>query len=198
MELREALSQISEIRAQLHRTQVFSGYRSLPVAITSLLALVTAVLQATWLPQGDARALDLWLAYAGFSALICGADLAASCIVRGRHFRQQALFVVSQFAPTLAAGLALTLVLRPMDATVHALLPGIWILLFSLGIFSAAPHLPRGLRWVSLFYLAAGSCILLSARANGLPSPESLGLTFACGQAAVAIVLHNDRRTRGS
>ena len=39
MELREALTQISEIRRQMARTEVFRGYRAMPVAFSGLLAL---------------------------------------------------------------------------------------------------------------------------------------------------------------
>ena len=51
MELREALTQITEIRLQLARTEVFRGYRAMPVAFSGLLALTTAGFQAVWLPE---------------------------------------------------------------------------------------------------------------------------------------------------
>ena len=51
MELREALTQISEIRLQLARTEVFRGLRALPVAMSGLLALAAAGFQAAWLPR---------------------------------------------------------------------------------------------------------------------------------------------------
>jgi len=46
MELREALGQISEIRAQMSRTQSFGGFRSLTVGFSGVLGLVAAVFQA--------------------------------------------------------------------------------------------------------------------------------------------------------
>ena len=42
MELREALSQISEIRQQMARSEVFRGLRSVPVAFSGLLAWAAA------------------------------------------------------------------------------------------------------------------------------------------------------------
>ena len=36
-----------------------------------------------------------------------------------------------------------------------------WALLFSLGLFSCRPYLPRGIGWVALFYLLAGGGLLL-------------------------------------
>ena len=45
MELREALSQISEIRQRMAGTEVFRGYRSLPIALSGLLAIVGTFVQ---------------------------------------------------------------------------------------------------------------------------------------------------------
>ena len=45
MELREALCQITEIRRQMARSEVFRGYRSLTVGSSGLLALLAAGVQ---------------------------------------------------------------------------------------------------------------------------------------------------------
>ena len=46
MELREALTQIAEIRRQMAKSDVFRGYRSAPVAVSGVLALGAAVVQS--------------------------------------------------------------------------------------------------------------------------------------------------------
>ena len=64
MELDEALSQIAEIRHQMARTEVFRGYRALPVAFSGVLAISAAVVQAVWLPNPTERIgayLGLWV-----------------------------------------------------------------------------------------------------------------------------------------
>ncbi len=189
MELNKAISQISEIHAQVLRSEVFRGYRALPMAITSCLAAVTAVLQATLLkPATLEEGLWLWIGYAAVCGAICGADLLAHCWIRGRHFREQAVLVVSQFVPALVAGIVVTAVLMP-PAEGGTLLPGLWALIFALGIFSSLPYLPRALVWVAAFYLVAGGLILWSAGSDAVPIHWSLGATFMLGQAAVASVL---------
>ena len=45
MELRDALTQITEIRLQLARTEVFRGYRAMPVAFSGGVAVLAAVIQ---------------------------------------------------------------------------------------------------------------------------------------------------------
>src|SRR5436305_12699283 len=71
MELRDALTQISEIRRQMARTEVFRGYRAVPVAFSGLLALAAAALQAAWIAdpaEQMAAYLALWVGAAGVGA----------------------------------------------------------------------------------------------------------------------------------
>ena len=46
MELREALTQITEIRLQMARTEVFRGYRAMPAAFSGVVALAAGLIQA--------------------------------------------------------------------------------------------------------------------------------------------------------
>jgi hypothetical protein len=109
--------------------------------------------------------------------------------VRGRRFRQQAVFVVSQFVPALVAGMVVTAALA-MVPEMRPLLPGLWTMLYALGIFASLPYLPRALAWVAGFYMVAGSYLLWSSIDTPALSPWSMGLTFGFGQAAIAFVLH--------
>ena len=83
MELHDALTQISEIRQQMARTQVFRGYRSVTVGFSGLLAFMAASMQHRIAPN---PALDfcpylfLWLSTAAISITV----IAIEMIVRGR------------------------------------------------------------------------------------------------------------------
>ncbi len=55
MELHEALTQITEIRSQLARTEVFRGYRAMPVAFSGCVAILGAVIQAVSITDPRAR-----------------------------------------------------------------------------------------------------------------------------------------------
>ena len=48
VELREALQQISDIRQQMARSEVFRGYRSLTVGFSGVLGLLAAAFQSQW------------------------------------------------------------------------------------------------------------------------------------------------------
>ena len=66
------MTQISEIRRQVARTELFRGYRALPVAFSGLIALVVAGFQELWLPDPAHNVpayLALWVGAALISVL---------------------------------------------------------------------------------------------------------------------------------
>ena len=72
MELREALTQITEIRLQLARTEVFRGYRAMPVAFSGVVALLAGLIQAATIadPMTQVGAyLSLWIGAAVVSGV---------------------------------------------------------------------------------------------------------------------------------
>ena len=60
-DLNDALTQISEIRRQMARGEVFRGYRAATTAFTGVLALAASIIQATWMPDTLAAYLIIWL-----------------------------------------------------------------------------------------------------------------------------------------
>src|SRR5947209_4479088 len=126
MELRDALTQISEIREQMARAEVFRGYRSVTVGFSGVVAFVAAALQPIVAPRPQERVqpyLVLWLSAAVISMVTVGIEM----YVRGRRSALQArvtLLAVELFLPCLVAGAAVTWVLmRYADASLW-MLPG--------------------------------------------------------------------------
>jgi hypothetical protein len=188
------LTQISEIRQQVARTEVFRGYRAVPVAFSGLLAFAAGVLQAIWLPDPAhhlSSYLALWIGAAGISALAAGTEM----VIRSRRSssllrREITWLAVEQFLPCLAAGGLLTAVLVAFARDSLWMLPGLWQILFSLGIFASYRLLPRAIFWVGMFYLATGIVCLILARGDAALSPWSMGLPFGLGQLLAAAVLY--------
>ncbi len=194
MDLREALTQISEIRRQVARTAVFRGYRAMPVAFSGFLALAAAGFQVLFIPEPLENVpayLTLWLGAAVVSALAAGVEM----VLRQRslasvHGRRIAWLAVEQFLPALVAGALLTFVLTFSAPESLWMLPGLWQILFSLGIFASYRLLPRPVFGVALFYLTTGVFSLLLARDNAALSPWAMGLPFGLGQLYAAAVLY--------
>ena len=67
-------------------------------------------------------------------------------------------------------------------------MPGLWQLLFSLGVFASFRLLPPATVWVALFYLASGT-VCLTLREAAL-SPWAMGVPFGAGQLLAAAILY--------
>jgi len=192
MELREALTQISEIRQRVAQTELFRGYRAVPVAFSGFLALATAAVQMLYLPypaDHPSAYLALWVGAAFVSLFATGLEI----FIHHRHARstmarELTWLALRQFAPCLAAGGLVLLAVITYAPDILWMMPGLWAMLFSLGIFASYRLLPRPTFWVALFYMIAGT-MLLTLREDAL-SPWAMGVPFAIGQFFSAAVLY--------
>jgi hypothetical protein len=194
MELREALTQITEIRLQLARTEVFRGYRAMPVAFSGVVAVSAAVVQAVTIADPTLQIVPyllLWIGAAIVSALAASLEM----MIRARNAstpmtRELTWLAVEQFCPALVAGALLTVVLVRAVPESLWMLPGLWQILFGLGIFASCRLLPRPTFWVGVFYLGTGLAVLGLARGEAALSPWTMGLPFGAGQVLAAAVLY--------
>lgn len=195
MELREALTQITEIRLQLARTEVFRGYRAMPVAFSGGIALVAGLIQVAWIADPMAEVgsyLTLWIGAAVVSAAAAGLEM----MIRARNAaspmtRELTWLALEQFCPSLVAGALLTIVLVRAVPESLWMLPGLWQVVYSLGIFASCRLLPRETFWVAAFYLVSGLTVLAVARGDAALSPWAMALPFGAGQLLAAAVLYS-------
>lgn len=201
MELRDALSQIAEIRARVAAAERFRGYRAVPVAITGLLAVLAATLQPLLLPtptESVSGYLWLWLGTAVVATAVAGSGIwLRHRRTADRLTKELTWLAVGQFAPCLIAGAVVTLVVLKYAPQHAALLPGLWQVFFSLGVFASFRLLPRAVVLVGVVYLLAGAVNLTLADGPHALSPLTMGLPFGFGQLLTAAVLYwNLERTR--
>ena len=194
MELRDALSQITEIRAQMARTETFRGYRAPTVGFSGVSAIAGAWVQTAWVPQPtqNIRAyLTLWIALAVLSVVVCGSEMAIRCRRAASPLtRQVTTLAAEQFVPCLVAGGLLTYAMVLYAAESVWMLPGLWSIVFSLGVFASCRLLPRWVFAVATYYLAAGIVALALARGDAALSPWAMAGTFGVGQLLAAAVLY--------
>lgn len=195
MELRDALTQITQIRQQMAASQTFRGYRAATTAFSALVALAAAYVQDRVLPERDRYSwhmLYLWLAAAMLSLLVVGSEM----IVRYRRSqsvlqRELTLVAVEQFVPCLVAGALMTFVLSHVtNQDSIFLLPGMWGILFSLGVFASRRVLPRGTFVVAAWYMLAGVLCLGLRWEPKFDFARQMALTFGGGQLLAAGVLY--------
>ena len=193
-ELQRALSEIHCIRSQVARGTEFRGYGPASIALSGLLALVVAALQSQWAVAHGRLALTDWIAVwagtAAFSVLLTGLDT----FVRARRVhvgfaREMIQSAAEQFLPTLAVGLLLTVVMTTVAPQECWMLPGLWELIFSLGVFASCRFLPKQMFAVGVWYLGAGLSCLAAGSSGRALSPWMMGIPFGVGQLLVALVL---------
>jgi hypothetical protein len=191
-DLDRALADITAIRSQLARGTEFRGYGPVTVAATGLLALVTAALQPLLVPDpayDSLHWLALWTGMALVAVVITGAEMIARTRRLHGGFADDMLYsAVEQFIPAGVAGTLLTVVFYRYLTDSLWMLPGLWQIVFALGVFASVRVLPRGIFVVGVWYLAAGLATL--AVSNSSPfSPLAMAGPFGIGQLLMAFVI---------
>ena len=194
-----ALEQIAEIHERLATSEVYRGWRPVPVACSGLIGLGAAAWQSRVAGSIDPWDFTAYWAAVGAIALVVGSaemiwHYAAHA---GERDRRRTRHVIGQLLPALAGGAIATVTFVRLSPSLAALLPGLWALLFGVGVFAARPFLPRAAVWVALFYFAAGAALMATADGLGARSPWTVGGTFGVGQLLGAIVLYfSEDKTR--
>ncbi|MGJ4888326.1 hypothetical protein [Bradyrhizobium sp. HKCCYLR20261] len=193
-DLDKALADIIAIRSQLAAGTAFRGYGPATMAVTSAVALVTASLQQVFLrdPTEDAPAFLLgWAVAALVSLTMIGIEMRARS--RRHHSGLADAMIhqaVEQFLPAGIAGVLLAVLMWKFAPEALWMLPGLWQILTSLGVFASVRSLPRTVALAGAFYFLAGFAVLLVGSASHALSPWTMGLPFAIGQALMAGILH--------
>jgi hypothetical protein len=194
MDLQEALTQISEIRQQVARSETFRGYRAAPVAFSGLVACLAGACQNTLVPVAQENLfayLGLWIGAALLSMLVTGLTMIWYCKQSTSSLsRTNTRLAVGQFLPSVVAGGLVTVVLFQHAAECLWMLPGLWSIFFSLGIFASYRLLPKATFWVGVFYMTAGVLCLVWAKDDFAFSPWAMGVPFGLGQFLSAGVLY--------
>lgn len=192
MDINEALTQISEIHRHLARSEVFRGYRSATTAFSGIVALCASALHAWVVPHTLDAYLWVWLTAATVSLIVVGAEMYVRCRRSQTSVqREMTMIAVEQFVPCLVAGGLLTYAMLHSGGHTLWMLPGLWAVLFGLGVFSSRRVLPRGTFLVGAWYLLSGIiCIVSSSQRQSSPSPWEMALCFGVGQFLAAFILY--------
>src|SRR5580700_8419059 len=145
-DLNRALGDISSIRRQVAQSTEFRGYGPATLATTSVFALAAAGAQALWVPDPSSHLhsyLGVWFATAVLSAAL----IALQTLNRARRMHsgmadEMIRMAVEQFLPAAGAGALVTVVLVRAAPDAVWMLPGLWQVIFSLGVFASCRFLP--------------------------------------------------------
>lgn len=194
MEIDDALKKISEIHGHLTKTELYRGFRAIPIALTGVTALVAAWLQPLVIGDASGRMFGrmfvlFWVVVAGLIALFVGVGILRNYLSeKSQVARRKTRAALGQLLPAVFAGAIVTVPIALSGGSVIAYLPGLWAIFISLGIFASRLYLPRNTGWIAAFYIVAGALLLLIADQGASLSPWGMGLTFGIGQIATSAV----------
>jgi hypothetical protein len=198
--LDQALEDIGSIRRQVARNTEFRGYGPVTLVSTGLMAVAAAGVQGTWLPDAAvhmAAYLTIWITTAVVSAALIGAEMyARTRRIHSGMADEMIRMAVEQFMPAAAVGGLLTLVLARTAPGAVWMLPGLWQVIFSLGVFSSCRFLPRPMALAGAWYLLTGLSALAMGEGRAL-TPWTMGVAYGVGQTIVAAILYFTRREQG-
>jgi hypothetical protein len=193
-ELDKALADIIAIRSQIAAGTAFRGYGPATMAATAGVALLTAILQSAFLDNPTSSPLTFffgWSLAALVSLIMIGVEMRARS---QRHHSGLADAMIHQavehFLPSFIAGVLLAAMLWKFAPETLWMLPGLWQILVSIGVFASVRSLPRSVAFAGAWYFVAGfTALLLSSQSHTL-SPWAMGLPFAIGQSLMATILY--------
>jgi drug/metabolite transporter superfamily protein YnfA len=191
-DLNRALGDISSIRRQMARSTQFRGYGPATLAGTGVFAIAAAGAQALWVPDPArhfAAYLGIWIA----TAVVSAALIATQMHARARRIHsgmadEMIGMAVEQFLPSAGAGALVTLVLARFVPGAMWMLPGLWQVIYSLGVFASCRFLTRSMIIAGAWYLLTGLVCLSLADGRAL-SPWAMGIPYGVGQMLVAAIL---------
>jgi hypothetical protein len=162
--------------------------------------VAAAVVQAARVadPAGHIRGyLTLWLATAVLSAGLAGVQMyTRTRRIHSGMSEEMIHLAVEQFLPAVGAGLLMTIVLALYVPDAVWMLPGLWQVIFSLGVFSSCRFLPKPMLAAGAWYLTTGLvCVALGG--DRALSPWAMAIPFGAGQMLVAGVLFFTKHEAG-
>ena len=191
-DLYQAIDDLSSIRRQMARSTEFRGYGPATLAGTAVFAVIAAGAQAFWVSDPASHIgsyLSIWIWTAFLSATL----IAVQMHTRSRRMHsgladEMIRMAVEQFLPSAVAGFFLTIVLARFVPSARWMLPGLWQIIFSLGVFSSCRFLPRPMIAAGAWYLFTGLVCIAFGGSRSL-SPWAMGVPFGAGQLLVAGIL---------
>jgi len=191
-DLNQALAEIKQIRSQVARDTQFRGYGPASITASGALALLVAAAQAHWMR--DRADFSMFAAVWFATAFASLAMVAVQTAVRARRVHsglalEMIQSAVEQFLPALIVGVLLTAVVMRAAPREVWMLPGLWQLLFSLGVFASCRFLPPQTFAVGVWYLVAGLATLVLQSGSRAMLPWTMGIPFGIGQLLVAAIM---------
>jgi len=189
----QALEDLAEIRSSLNKAETFRGYRSASILATALVAWIGCLLQSRWVnPESPALGdfLGVWIRIGLFCAVLSFGEVVFRYWRSGPMFRHMTRSAVGPMIPALMTGFALTVVMAGYAPDVGWILPGLWSIVFGLGVAASSRFLPKMVMVVACYFVVCGLLSIVLSTRGWAYSPWLMGVSFGGGQMLTAAILY--------
>lgn len=189
----QALQDLAEIRSSLNRAETFRGYRSASILATALMAWIGCLLQFRWVNPASPSLSDflgVWIRIAVFCAVLSFGEVVVRYWRSGPMFRHMTRSAVGPMIPALLTGFGLTLVIATYAQEIGWMLPGLWAIVFGLGVAASARFLPKPVMLVACYFVVCGLISIVLSTRGWAYSPWLMGVSFGGGQMLTAAILY--------
>jgi len=215
MNIHQALSEISEIKAQLDRTQSHRGFRSLAALLSAFAVVAMAIYLNRWATDVSvSQFVNAWVMVAAASMGFAATEMKVRATMgdANLHWKMHSN-LGRQLLPSLVVGAVMTFVFSGNQwpffneadpdqvspiASRHALLPAVWAMVYGLGIVACVQHLPDAARWVAVWFIVGGiACVMVEQHSMDRLNLQ-MAVLFGGGQVFLgAILFWNMERYHG-
>jgi hypothetical protein len=190
-DLNRVLVDIRSIRRQVAQTTEFRGYGPSTLSATAVFALLAGAAQSYWVPEPAAHPAEyvaVWLS----TGFVCAALIVTQMLTRATRLHsgmadQMIRMAVAQFLPAGMAGVILPFILLRVTHDVFWMLPGLWQIVFSLGVFASCRCLPRPMLLAGVWFFLSGFACMILGDGRSL-APAAMAGAYAVGMALVAAI----------
>lgn len=192
-DINRALADISDIHAQIATSRRFRGFGPGITAATGIFAMILGLAQHMWASTLFTFTTHLLLAWV-ILAIVCVALIGIEMFARarrlhGRFATGMTTNAIERFLPAGAAGAAISGILLLYAPNTMWILPGVWQVLLSVGLFAMLSTLPRAAVIVAAWYFLSGiACLIIASKTTAL-SPWLMAGPFFIGQSLMAAIL---------
>lgn len=192
MGIQEALEQLEEIHSHVHRSEVYRGYRSILTGVMGLVALAATLIQPHLVESGHPLTfVYFWLVVAMANFVLPMSQILFHYFAHEKGLeRRKTRLAVGQFLPCILAGAFLTFAVCKTDEAFIVFLPGLWAILFGMGVYASKPYLPGAVTWMAAFFFLGGVVLLALVPSGQSLSPWGMGLVFGLGLILGALILY--------
>jgi len=190
-DLNRALFDIRTIRRQVAQTTEFRGYGPLTLFATAAVAVAGGAIQAYLLPEPASHPVEyvaLWLSVGVVSAgLIVTQMMTRANRLHSGMADEMIRVAVAQFVPAAMVGVILPFILLHVTHNVFWMLPGLWQIVFSLGVFASCRCLPRQMLIAGVWFMVTGLMCVELGDVRAL-APVTMAGAFGVGMSLVGAI----------